>query len=301
MDFSTPGWTSNERRDSAYCMPGTENRASAHGHRSTGARLTHPSENESPRGPRRPPESSPPSPGGSSSASNHRASRPSARAALSRAGSVACYAAGFLVAFAALLALPLQAQAQTVVTLVNSLSQTEGQSSTALGNNWEVAQGFTTGSNADGYTLTNIRSVFPSILNNTPSLTVTLHKDAPTNAAIATLTNPATIEVGQLTFTAPANTTLDAATTYYVLFHGENIWLESTTSDNEDTNSLSDWSVEDVRYQRDDRTTGAFTEDAVSTPIRVRGTVVPPDITAPSPASAFVALSGTSVVEGDRD
>ena len=39
-------------------------------------------------GPRRPPESSPPSPGGSSSASNHRASRPSAGAALSRAGSV---------------------------------------------------------------------------------------------------------------------------------------------------------------------------------------------------------------------
>ena len=178
-----------------------------------------------------------------------------------------------LVAFAALLALPLQAQAQTVVTLVNSLSQTEGQSSTALGNNWEVAQGFTTGSNADGYTLTNIRSVFPSILNNMPSLTVTLHKDAPTNAAIATLTNPATIEVGQLTFTAPANTTLDAATTYYVLFHGENIWLESTTSDDEDTNGLSDWSVEDVRYRRDDRMSGAFTEVAVSTPIRVRGTV----------------------------
>ena len=186
---------------------------------------------------------------------------------------MACYAAGFLVAFAALLALPLQAQAQTVVTLVNSLSQTEGQSSTVLGNNWEVAQGFTTGSNAGGYTLTNIRSVFPSILNNTPSLTVTLHKDAPTNAAIATLTNPATIEVGQLTFTAPANTTLDASTTYYVLFHGENIWLESTTSDNEDSNGLSDWSVEDVRYRRDDRTTGAFTEVAVSTPIRVRGTV----------------------------
>ncbi len=192
----------------------------------------------------------------------------------------AARAAAFLAAFAALLALPLQAQAQTEVTLVNSLSQTEGQSSTALGNNWEVAQGFTTGSNADGYTLTNIRSVFPSILNNMPSLTVTLHKDAPTNAAIATLTNPATIEVGQLTFTAPANTTLDAATTYYVLFHGENIWLESTTSDNEDTNGLSDWSVEDVRYQRDDRTTGAFTEVAVSTPIRVRGTVdvAPPTV-----------------------
>ena len=102
---------------------------------------------------------------------------------------------------------------------------------------------------------------------------MTLHKDAPTNAAIATLTNPETIEVGQLTFTAPANTTLDASTTYYVLFHGESVDLESTTSDNEDTSGLSDWSIENVRYRRDDRTTGAFTEVAVSTPIRVRGTV----------------------------
>ena len=68
------------------------------------------------------------------------------------------------------------------------------------------------------------------------------------------------------TFTAPANTTLDAATTYYVLFHGENIWLESTTSDNEDTNGLSDWSVEDVRYRRDDRTTAVLSLKSRSQP-----------------------------------
>ena len=65
-------------------------------------------------GPRRPPESSANSPGTSFSASDDRASRPSAGAALSRAVSVACYAAAaLLVAFAAILALPLQAQAQT--------------------------------------------------------------------------------------------------------------------------------------------------------------------------------------------
>ena len=217
-----------------------------------------------------------------------------------RAGAAARFGRGaavaLLAAAAALLALPLQAQAQTVVTLVNSLGQTEGQSSTRLGNHWEVAQGFTTGSNADGYTLTNIRSVFPTIVGSSPSLTVTLHKDAPTNAAIATLTNPATIEVGQLTFTAPANTTLDASTTYYVLFHGESVELESTTSDNEDTSGLSDWSIENVRYRRDDRTTGAFTEVAVSTPIRVKGTVVPPDITFPTLSSAEVRPNGRKLL-----
>ena len=126
MDFSTPGWTSNERRDSAYCMPGTENRASAHGHRSTGARLTHPSENESPPGPRRPPESSPPSPAGP--LPRPTIARPASRPGRRCRAQVLWPATrrAFLVAFAALLALPLQAQAQTVVTLVNSLTSDGG-------------------------------------------------------------------------------------------------------------------------------------------------------------------------------
>ncbi len=77
----------------------------------TNAHLIQLLHNESPPGPSRPPESPPPSPGGSSSAS-----RLSAGAALARAGSVACYAAGVLLAaFAALVALPLQAQAQSMV------------------------------------------------------------------------------------------------------------------------------------------------------------------------------------------
>ena len=216
-----------------------------------------------------------------------------------RAGAAARFgrgaAAALLAAAAALLALPLQAQAQTVVTLVNSSSQTEGQSSTALGNNWEIAQGFTTGSNADGYTLTDIRAEIPTV-GSSPSLTVTLHKHAPTNAAIATLTNPATLPAGHLTFTAPASTTLDVSTTYYVLFNGENIFLGSTTSDNEDTTGLSDWSIENVRYRRDDRTTDPFTEVAASTPIRVRGTVVPPDIITPTLSSAEVRPNGKKLL-----
>ena len=77
----------------------------------TNAHLMQLLHNESPPGSRQQPEPCPLSPGGSSSAS-----RLSAGAALARAGSVACYAAGVLLAaFAALVALPLQAQAQTTV------------------------------------------------------------------------------------------------------------------------------------------------------------------------------------------
>ena len=115
-------------------------------------------DHESPPGPRRPPESSPSSPGRSSSASDHRADRLSA--ALSRAGSVTCYAAGFLVAVAALLALPLQAQAQTVQTLVSNTGR-GGSSNLNVGvsdsNKWSMALGFTTG-DADGYPLSSVQA-----------------------------------------------------------------------------------------------------------------------------------------------
>ena len=56
------------------------------------------------------------------------------------------------MAFAALVALPLQAQAQTVITLVSNT----GQASSGSPARSDRAQGFTTGSNADGYTLSSI-------------------------------------------------------------------------------------------------------------------------------------------------
>ena len=113
---------------------------------------------------RRPPESSPPSPGRSSSASDHRPSRLSA--ALSRAGSVACYAAGFLVAVAALLALPLQAQAQTVQTMVSNTRQTPSdrtQYLSSLDGCTRAAQGFTTCDSEGEHTLSSVDLYFSDI------------------------------------------------------------------------------------------------------------------------------------------
>ena len=109
-------------------------------------------------GPRRPPESSPHSPGGSSSGSNHRASRPSAAA---RAVSVACYAAAaVLVTFAALLTLPLQAEAQKT-TFVSNTGQSTDPDVREVGPHghlWQLqAQQFRTGDNEGGYTLSAIQ------------------------------------------------------------------------------------------------------------------------------------------------
>ena len=130
MDYREKGLKSSELLDSTIQMSSAAHRAYAGRHRSTGGRLTHLSKIEPPRDTRRSPESSPPSPGGSSSASDHRASCLSA-AALSRAVFVACCTAvAFLVAFAALLTLPLQAQAQTEEW---SASITTGSLSTLIG------------------------------------------------------------------------------------------------------------------------------------------------------------------------
>ena len=176
------------------------------------------------------------------------------------------------------------------------MGQTAGLNSIELGNNWEVAQGIVTGSNGDGYTLTSIEASFPTV-NSSPALTVTLHKDAPTNAAIATLSNPASIVTGTLTFTAPADTTLIKDTTYYVLFNGDNVFLRSTSSNNEDSSGLSDWSVENDRKLRDDGTTGPFTNNSSVTRIAVNGTVN--GGTTPTTAGVTVSESALTVTEED--
>ena len=73
---------------------------------------------------------------------------------------MACYAAGFLLAVAAFLVLPLQAQAQTVQTLVSNTGR-GGSSSLSVGvtgsNKWSMAVGFTTG-DAGVYPLSSVQA-----------------------------------------------------------------------------------------------------------------------------------------------
>ena len=176
-------------------------------------------------------------------------------------------AACLLLPLGALFTVPTQAQSE--ITLVSNIGQSS-TNSTEIGNPWEIAQGFVTGSTSGGYELASVDARFTNV-SGSATLTVTLHKDDPTNTAIATFTNPTSLSSGTLTFTAPANTTLDANTTYYVLFNGSGLNLRSTTSDNEDSGGSAGWSIEDVRYLRNDTTTGAFTSNSDPVPIAVKG------------------------------
>ena len=79
------------------------------------------------------------------------------------------------------------------------------------------------------------------------------------NASVATLTGPSTTTGGNVTFNAPANTTLDASSTYFILLQGgTSVRVERTDSDSEDTGGLSDWTVLDAGHYRAAASTFAF-------------------------------------------
>ena len=234
-------------------------------------------------GPRRLPESSPPSPGGSSSASNHRASRPSAAA---RAVSVACHAAAaVLAAFAALLALPLQAEAQKT-TFVSNTGQSTDPDVREVGPHghlWQLqAQQFRTGDNEGGYTLSAIQVRVDDFGSNSrPKVSIYTTSSGNPGTSLYVLTNPATLNDDAInTFRAPANATLEKDTNYFVVFEelgsGSNLRydLEVTTSNAEDSGKASGWNITNSSRQR---STTATTWDnlAGKLKIAVRGTLPP--------------------------
>ena len=245
-----------------------------------------PGYNESPPSPCRPPESSPPSPGGSCSTSNHRASRLSAGASVSRAGSVACHAAAAaLVTFAALLTLPLQAEAQKT-TFVSNTGQSTDPDVREVGPHghlWQLqAQQFRTGDNEGGYTLSTIQVRVDDFGSNSrPKVSIYTTSSGNPGSSLYVLTNPATLNDDAInSFRAPANATLEKDTNYFVVFEalgsGSNLRydLEVTTSNSEDSGKASGWNITNSSRQR---STTATTWDnlAGKLKIAVRGTIPP--------------------------
>ena len=180
-------------------------------------------------------------------------------------------AALLLVAFAALLALPLQAQAATLVT---NIGQSSNAANSPIGTNWDHAQGFTTASHPAGYTLTTIEVKLVVTGGGTSGTTpsATLHKTNAANAAVATLTGPATTTGGNVTFTAPANTVLDADSTYFILLQGgTNVSVRRTNSNSEDSAGRSDWTVLNNGNYRAADSTSSFQSVVEAKQIRVKG------------------------------
>ena len=108
--------------------------------------------------------------------------RPAGARAATRARSWPGAAAGLLV-LAAFLALPPQAQAQTVQTLVSNTGQTIDTSNGFVGvfeGRWSAAQGVTTGDSDAGYTLSSVDLHLTSTTGVAEQLVVSIYEGGPT-------------------------------------------------------------------------------------------------------------------------
>ena len=153
-----------------------------------------------------------------------------------------------------LLLSPVQAQEDQQVLLSNLEQSTSD--GTVISNTLVFAQGFTTGSNADGYHLASIELRVFAVPNTPANVTIALWSATSAsepNASVATLTHSTgTWATGVNAFDAPADTELDANTTYFVhiAYSGGNpsLELDLAASTDVDAASAADWSIGQVVY-----------------------------------------------------
>ena len=201
-----------------------------------------------------------------------------------------------MIAVVAVFALPWGiAQADT---LVSNAGQSASQFSQSANSTVRPAQEFTTGSGAGGYNLESVEVQVGSFSGTTSHISVSINSKASgvPSSEVHALSRPAMIGTGTQTFTAPANATLDASTTYFVVFSSTDssttLDLNLTSSNGEDTGGATGWSIGNSRrfFQ-----TGAWQTGGHAIKIRVNGTAV--DSTPPTLDSAEVnAATDVSLV-----
>ena len=175
---------------------------------------------------------------------------------------------GILLALLVALALLLgddAARAQTATALVSNISQP--YSDEAVLDRSDYAQAFTTGSHSNGYTLDSVEVKLAAVGTDLAVPIVKLVSGTAAHSGTATtLTGPSSLDAQtrkNYTFTAPANTTLAASTTYWILVEvassgGDNVSWSRTESGNEDT-SETGWSIGDDLLFRAKDLTSSFT------------------------------------------
>ena len=185
-----------------------------------------------------------------------------------------------LLALAALLALPLQAQAQAKI-LVSNVGQNTGIHSSLI--DYDVAQAFTTGNNSAGYTLTGIgieiQSLDFSATTNATTFTVSIHSHssgAP-GISLGTLTNPASLLNDGVNAFTTRGIALAASTTYFVVIDrvggntGPLLSVNNTASDAQDSGRASGWSIGNGSLYRDWDSSGSWMSEGEPLKIRVKG------------------------------
>ena len=188
--------------------------------------------------------------------------------------------------------------------LVSNIGQAQSQSGNGSFSSTH-AQEFTTGSNADGYTLTSIevslRGTYSS--QQIAALTAQLWSASSgnPNEKVADLTTPSSLSSGIATFAAPNGTTLTASTNYFVVLYNSAVGATHrphvTLSNNQDSGAATGWSIGDfARVASNVRNpVGAtWTSRARSMLIRVNGAVATSTSNTNANLSGLTATTSTS-------
>ena len=162
----------------------------------------------------------------------------------------------------------------TETRLVSNTGQSRADSS--IFNARGAAQRFTTGDNAAGYTLTRVDVARPAYAGDGFTAAIwTVDASGNPNASHANLTaSPISLNSGSLTFYAPANTALTANATYTVVVDSIGTAISTyitTTSNNEDSEGASGWSIANHLEQQASDATWSSTGRGPSLKIAIWG------------------------------
>ena len=198
-------------------------------------------------------------------------------------------AAAALLALSGALALPATAEAQQADEVLLSNTGQTTESSTLTVGGGEHSQGFTTGSNTDGYVLSSVELDVATVPNTSSDATVELWSATTgttpePNALIATLTHSSgTWATGVNTFNAPEGTSLVAGTTYFVFVSYSGTApiaaLRYTASSSADAGGAADWNIGQLYSRARTFENPWMAQSETWIHFRINGTVViPPEL-----------------------
>ena len=216
------------------------------------------------RGDERPPDA------GSRSVARRENGARLASGACSRRGCFCSFALAVLAVLATLA--PEPAAAQTVTTFLSNTGQSANTSTNTV-----RATAFTTGTGT--YTLSSV-AIYSPIQSTSPTPVVQIYRDSSGNPGtlVATMTNPATVADNTLNvFTAPANTTLAASTTYWVVTSnsvnnfGTDFRVSTNNNNNVDSGTAAGWTIGNGLFKTDVRL-APWTNSSNRHRFQIRGT-----------------------------
>ena len=188
--------------------------------------------------------------------------------------------------------------------MVQNLGQAGNSYASATATNAVLSQGFTTGPNATGYRLQGIGVNIEGSGSNFPdgptSVSVAVHADSggKPGAKLFDLVSPTEYAAGHSFFEAPPGTTLEASTSYVLVWShlgGAEHRLHRTLGDNEDAGAVAGFSIANVFYRGAD--VDNLTANSTSNALEI-AVYTDRDLSPPKRVTAFDLVSNNSTPRG---